>query len=686
MQKSGLGNYSELDDMIATVLLQLDTGEEMWRLAQMHNDNGNKDNALLCLMKAAEKGHSKAQFKLGIVYHKGQGVKQNYSKAREWFEKAAKQEHARAQCNLGVMYAEGQGVKQNYSKAREWFEKAAKHGYASAQYCLGNMYHQGHDVKQDYSKAREWYEKAANQELADAQNSLGVMYAKGQGVEVDYSKAIEWYKKAAEQGHVDAQYNLGFIYKNGRGMDVNYKKAIEWYEKAAEQGHTVAQYNLGCMCRDGHGVDVNYKKAIVWFEKAAEQGYAEAHCNLGVMYYHGVQQDYSKAFEFYKNAANQELADAQNNLGIMYAKGQFVKQDFSEAIKWWEKAAKQGHSKAQYNLGKVLYYDQTETAIGWWQKAAEAGHPIAQYKLAMILCHKGDFSNAAILFTQACNGNYPQAYQKLAGLYEKGKGVTQNLVTALNLYEQAALNLPDAHDDVERLKKQNGDEKVSNMCAPRQLQDAAEALMKMGNDTFLPLTTESMKPAVVTPPLCGEHRSGNNRGKWNEEEKKLFLQALSLFKSKHSINWQKVSEYVGTRTAVQCRTHYQKLDFGESKKEKKKNSRGQPGKQKDVKKQDVKKQEVEEKQEVKKPCLQVRSLFSHNKEANANQKILPRITLNKKIRVFWPKEGWYLLTITDMQEFKEEDGWLIEGQLEDRQKTEPFLIKRENFGTLWKEA
>ena len=480
MQKSGLGNYSELDDdMIATVLLQLDTGEEMWRLAHMHANNGDKDNALLCVIEAAKRGHSKAQFRLGIFYHED-------------------------------------------------------------------------------------------------------------------------------------------------------------------------------------------------------------------------KEDYKNAFLWYKTAANQKLADAQINLGYMYANGQFVNQDLSEAIKWWEKAAKQGHSKAQYNLGRVCwYYNQRETAIGWWEKAAEAGHPIAQYKLAMILCFKGDFFNAALLFTQACNGKYPQAYQKLAGLYEKGKGVTQNLDTALDLYKQAALNLPDAHDDVERLKKTIGVNKVSNMCAPRQLQDAAEALLKMGNDTFfsmgkdyetfLPLTTESMKPAVVTPPLCGEHRSGNNRGKWNEEEKKLFLQGLSLFRSKHSVNWRKLSEYVGTRTDVQCRTHYQKLDFGESKKEKKKNSRGQPGKQKDVKKQDVKKQEVE-KQEVKKPCLQVRSLFSHNKEANANQKILPRITLNKRIKVFWPKEGWYLLTITDMQELKEEDGWLIEGQLEDRQKTEPFLIKRENFGTLWKEA
>ena len=45
-------------------------------------------------------------------------MKQDYSKAREWYEKAAKKENSGAQCNLGVMYKKGQGVKQNYSKAK----------------------------------------------------------------------------------------------------------------------------------------------------------------------------------------------------------------------------------------------------------------------------------------------------------------------------------------------------------------------------------------------------------------------------------------------------------------------------------------------------------------------------------------------------------------------------------------
>ena len=65
--------------------------------------------------------------------------------------------------NLGVLYANGQGVPQDYAKAREWYEKAAAAGDAAAMRNLGFLYANGQGVPQDYAKAREWYEKAAAQ-------------------------------------------------------------------------------------------------------------------------------------------------------------------------------------------------------------------------------------------------------------------------------------------------------------------------------------------------------------------------------------------------------------------------------------------------------------------------------------------------------------------------------------------
>lgn len=62
------------------------------------------------------------------MYDNGEGVKQDYIKAFEWYEKAAKQGFAMAQFNIGDMYANGQGVKQDKKIAKEWFGKACDGG------------------------------------------------------------------------------------------------------------------------------------------------------------------------------------------------------------------------------------------------------------------------------------------------------------------------------------------------------------------------------------------------------------------------------------------------------------------------------------------------------------------------------------------------------------------------------
>ena len=53
-----------------------------------------------------------AQFNLGTLYVKGQGVPQDYAEAVKWFRLAANQGHAGALHNLGVLSAGGQGVPQ----------------------------------------------------------------------------------------------------------------------------------------------------------------------------------------------------------------------------------------------------------------------------------------------------------------------------------------------------------------------------------------------------------------------------------------------------------------------------------------------------------------------------------------------------------------------------------------------
>ena len=79
-------------------------------------------------LQAAERGNAQAQFSLGGMYDKGQGVRQDYAEAIRWYRKAAEQGYAKAQYNLGLMYANGHGVHQDFHLSKEWFGKACDGG------------------------------------------------------------------------------------------------------------------------------------------------------------------------------------------------------------------------------------------------------------------------------------------------------------------------------------------------------------------------------------------------------------------------------------------------------------------------------------------------------------------------------------------------------------------------------
>tara|TARA_B100000686_G_C16616021_1_gene876506 strand:- start:307 stop:900 length:594 start_codon:yes stop_codon:yes gene_type:complete len=104
----------------------------------------------------AEQGHAIAQFNLGVMYDKGEGVLQDNKTAVKWYTLAAEQGHANAQFSLGRMYAKGQGVTQDYKTAVKWFTLAAEQGHAAAQTGLGLMYAIGDSVPQDYIYAHMW--------------------------------------------------------------------------------------------------------------------------------------------------------------------------------------------------------------------------------------------------------------------------------------------------------------------------------------------------------------------------------------------------------------------------------------------------------------------------------------------------------------------------------------------------
>jgi TPR repeat protein len=124
-------------------------------------------------------------------------LRKDYTVAARLFLPVAEQGSAKAQYNLGLMYDKGQGVSQDYQEALKWYRKAADQGQVQAQYNLGMLYNDGQGVPQDYQESLKWYRRAAEQGHARAQGNLGLLYAKGRGIPQDFTRAYMWLNVAS---------------------------------------------------------------------------------------------------------------------------------------------------------------------------------------------------------------------------------------------------------------------------------------------------------------------------------------------------------------------------------------------------------------------------------------------------------------------------------------------------------
>ena len=86
----------------------------------------------------------------------------NYRVANTFFSKSCDGGEADGCNNLGVLYVTGEGVKQDYFKAKILFTKTCDSGKADGCTNLGNLYYNGLGVQQDHIKAKTLYIKACD--------------------------------------------------------------------------------------------------------------------------------------------------------------------------------------------------------------------------------------------------------------------------------------------------------------------------------------------------------------------------------------------------------------------------------------------------------------------------------------------------------------------------------------------
>jgi len=145
------------------------------------------------LKKAADLGHPKAQYNLGIHLHQNHG---SYEEAHPYFEKAAEQDHPLAHHMLGCYHSCGFLIPPSIEKALHHFRYAADKGISDAQYNAGVLLL---CEKETSEEGFYYFQLAAKQNHPDAQYNLGVCYSQGIGTVPSQDKAIYYLELAVKQ-------------------------------------------------------------------------------------------------------------------------------------------------------------------------------------------------------------------------------------------------------------------------------------------------------------------------------------------------------------------------------------------------------------------------------------------------------------------------------------------------------
>ena len=157
--------------------------------------------ALAYFERAAANGHAEAAAWAGQIYERGtDGVIVDHQKAFDLYMIAAEQDNEEAIWYVIQGYLLGQGVKQDFDKAYEWFQKAEAFGYERAKTLYGvHYFNQGDDESLD--KALRLFIDGCNADIPQAFYYMGRMTAKGFCRTDDAKEEMkEWFLEGALRG------------------------------------------------------------------------------------------------------------------------------------------------------------------------------------------------------------------------------------------------------------------------------------------------------------------------------------------------------------------------------------------------------------------------------------------------------------------------------------------------------
>lgn len=276
----------------------------------------DKHSILYLKFLADTRRYKPAQLNLGICYFTGEGVEEDYSKAKYYFEQALNNESKRNQFDeasyahlyLGKIYDFGMGVGPDTQQAQDHYTLAAESRDQSIRCILGQIYEKGQGSVKNIKQAITYYKRAGFENFENSSDALLCLvdiYMKGrEGIAQDDTKVckylyklindsnakpelkahytqfakniVSFYETKANQGEIEGFYKLGCIYDHisfdGEVRHDYVEKAKIYYTYAADKGHPFAQYRLAKL----YLINGKPKTALKYAQLAQEQGIEKA--------------------------------------------------------------------------------------------------------------------------------------------------------------------------------------------------------------------------------------------------------------------------------------------------------------------------------------------------------------------------------------------------------------------------
>jgi SEL1 protein len=355
----------------------------------------------------SQKGDVKASFNLGRIYYEGQrGLDRDLDLARRYFHKVTQKFWSKGRivdnpkvgldktaCKaagfIGRMFLRGEGVEQDFGRAKFWFERGISHGDAQSQYGLGVMLLNGYGMQKNVPRATELFKVSSDQDFAPAQVQLGSLYL-DQGHTDDLGAANHYFELAARYGNIEAFYYIAEMNFHGVGRDKSCNAAVQYYKNvaekaeplvsswteanvafedgdtelafleylsAAEQGYEKAQNNVAYLLDPQQSrlpipewlsrrtqkpeLLQNPSLALIYWTRSARQGNIDSLVKMGDYYLYGMgaDLDVDKAVQCYTGASEyHQSAQALFNLGWMHENGVGLNQDYHLAKRYYDSA------------------------------------------------------------------------------------------------------------------------------------------------------------------------------------------------------------------------------------------------------------------------------------------------------------------------------------------------------------